>query len=808
MMVRIAFRGLARSKGFTATAVATLALAIGANTAIFSLVNAVLLGPLPYPDADRIVQFLFATPGSEGLTLSVPVVAALSRETDVFEAVAAYDFGGPGISITSGGEPEQVTAVHAAAGFFSILRAPMAAGRTFTEEEDRPKAGRFAVLSYALWQRRYQGDASIVGKAISLGGAPHTVTGVLGAGFRTDPPAEIYLPLQADLATATHAFYLRTVGRLREGATVEQANARLRLTFAEFLRKYPAFNPQAGFAVKPAREVRGGDVRTALWVLLAAVSLVLLIACANVANLLLARGAGREHEMAVRTALGGSRARIVAQLLTECALLALAGGAAGLALGTLALRWLVAIHAEAIPGAENVHLDWRVFAFTAALSLGATFVCGLMPALRTSRTGVSGMMAGARGATSRGLSRTGAALVVAEISLAVLLVTGAGLMLRSFAALRQVHPGVRPDRVLTLQMSLQGTRFTNTAEVAALVKRGVERMSAVPGVVSAAACWTLPVELAFGSSFNVEGRPLPENERVHGGTMMRPASPNFLEVFGIPLRRGRFFTESDTAGSQSVAVISEALARKYWPQGDPIGERITIDKHMGPDFAAPPRLIVGIAADVRDLALNQEPAPLVYVPQAQVPDGMTRIDSGILPLTWAIKTAGEPYSMLKSVRRELQLASGGLAVGRARSMKDVVRASTAQSDFNTVLLAAFAALAMTLAAVGTHGLIAFSVEQRRREIGIRAALGASPEALAGMVVAQCLALAATGIALGVAGSAALAGYMQSLIYGVKPWDGLTVLGACGILALVALLAAYRPAKRAALTDPAAALRAQ
>ncbi|HBY64190.1 MAG TPA: hypothetical protein DEH78_30580 [Solibacterales bacterium] len=820
MIARIALRGLLRNRGLTLTAVATLALAIGANTAIFSLVNALLLQPLPYPGAGRIVQLLFTYQDAEGqdargITLSLPVVAALTEEKDIFAEVAAYDFGGPGISLTGGAEPEQVSAIHTGAGFFRILQAPMAAGRTFTAEEDRPNGGRFAVLSYHLWQRRFQGDPRIVGKAISLGGAPHVVTGVLGAGFRTDPPAQIYLPLQPNLATATHAFYLRTIGRLREGVSVEQANARLKLTFEEFRRKYPAINPRAGFAARPLQEMRGGDVRTALWVLLAAVGFVLLIACANVANLLLARAAVRRHEMAVRAALGGSRGRIAAQLLTECALLAAAGGAAGLALGEIGLRlfglrWLLALHPQEAMPAVDISLDWRVFAFTAALSMGATILCGLAPALRASRIDLAPAMqsGGARGATGRGLSRTSSLLVVAEVSLAVLLVAGAGVMLRSFAALRQVHPGVDSGRVLTLQMSLQGTRFTGTAEIARLVKQGVERTTVLPGVVAAAASWTLPVELAFGSTFNIEGRALPENERVHGGTMMRPASPHFLAVFGIPLKRGRFFTEADTAGAQSVAVISEALARKYWPLGDPIGERITIDKHMGPEFAAPPRLIVGIAADVRDIALNKEPAPLVYIPQAQVPDGMSRIDSGILPLTWAVKTAGEPYGMARAVRRELQSASGGLAVGRVRSMEDVVRASTAQSDFNTVLLAAFAALALTLAAVGIYGVIAFSVEQRRREIGIRAALGASPAALARMVVRQCLVLTVCGIAIGVTGSAGLSRHLESMIYGVKPWDAPAIAAASAILALVALLAAYRPARRAARTDPAGVLRAQ
>jgi putative ABC transport system permease protein len=441
------------------------------------------------------------------------------------------------------------------------------------------------------------------------------------------------------------------------------------------------------------------------------------------------------------------------------------------------------------------------------ISFGATLASGLLPALRASRANLSVVMqeGGTRGGTSRGMARANSLLVVVQVALAVMLAIGAGLMIRTFAALHQVKPGIDPQRILTLQMSLQGTRFQDTASVSQLVENGVDRLQTVPGVVAAASTWTLPVELAFGSTFNIEGRPL-SNDLVHGSALMRPVSSNYATVFGIPILRGRFFTDRDTARTASVAVISEAMAKKFWPKGNPVGERITIDKYLGPDFAAPPREIVGIAGDVRDVGINKEPEPMIYVPQAQVPSGMTRIDSGVLPITWAIRTAAEPYSLTAVIQRELQQASGGLAVGHIRSMGDVVKHSTARSDFNAILLTAFAGAALLLAGVGIYGLIAFSVEQRTRELGIRLALGATPNQVQRMVVSHGMGLAAAGVLAGAAAGTTLARSMETLLYGVKPMDPAATAVACLTLSGVAWLAAYIPARRAARLDPVEVLR--
>lgn len=808
--VRINGRALRRSPGFALTAVVTLALAIGANTAIFSLISFALLQPLPYPDADRIVQFWFTTPGGSGLTLSIPQVNVIASETRVFEDVTPYDFGGPGVNITGNGNPEQVPAIHVAASYFRVLGAPVELGRTFTSDEDRPNGGRAVVLSDQLWRRRFGANSDIVGKAISLGGEPYTVVGVLASDFRADPPAQLWLPLQADPNNTSHAAYLRAMGRLRPGVTMEQANARLKVTFAAFLRRFPLFNSKAGFQVKPLRETQSGDIRTTLMVLLCTVAFVLLIACSNVANLLLARATIRQHEMAVRAALGGSRRRLLAQLLTECGLLAVSGGVLGLAIGRLCLRLLLTLNPEAIPIGSKFEasaLDWRVLVFTGAVSLGATLFCGLLPALRASNVNLAAAIqgGGARTGTGHGTSRMSSLLIIIEVGLAVMLVAGAGLMIRTFAALRHVETGLNTHKILTMQMSLQGTRFQDTAAVTSLVDSGVKRLQDVPGVIAAASTWTLAVELAFGSSFIIEGRPL-GSEKVHGPALMRPVSPNYRSVFGIPVKRGRFFTDRDTATSPSVAVISEAMARKFWPKGNPIGERLTVDKYLGPDFAAPPREIIGIAGDVRDAGLNEDPEAMIYVPQSQVPRGMTAVDVRVLPITWVVRTATAPYSMTNDIQRELRVASGGLAVGRVRSMDDVVKQSTARSDFDTVLLTAFAGIALLLAAVGIYGLISFSVGRRTRELGIRAALGATPEQLRRMVVKQGLGLAATGILLGAVGSVALARFMKTLLFGVKPVDPLTMSSACVLLGFVAVLAAFIPARRAARLDPVEVLR--
>jgi predicted permease len=499
----------------------------------------------------------------------------------------------------------------------------------------------------------------------------------------------------------------------------------------------------------------------------------------------------------------------VTQLLAESLLLAAAGALFGFVIGAFSVRSILDFYPEALSGRNSVSPDWRVFAFAAVTALLATVAFGLMPALRSSRVRlVDAMLEGdARSGSGPATVMTKSVLVVFQVALSVLLLTGAGLMIRTFAALRQAKPGLDPHYVLTMEMSIQGTRYKDTSTVTRLAEEGVTRLKQVPGVIAAATSWTLPVENAFSSSLVIEGRPL-GNSVVHGGILMRPVSPEFADVFRIPILRGRFLNDRDSSASSSVAVISEAAANKYWPGpgGNPIGARITIDKYLGPDFAAPPREIVGVAGDVRDLAMDKEPMPIVYIPQSQVPNGMTRIDASVLPITWAIRTAVEPHSLLVHIQRELRDASGGLAVARIRSMREILAKSTARSDFTAVLLTAFAALSLSLAGVGLYGLIAFSVRQRRREIGIRVALGATPDRVVRMIVWQGFRLVIAGVVFGTVLSAGLARFTQSLIYGVKPVDPVVIFGSIATLSIVAALACYVPAFGASRVDPATELR--
>jgi putative ABC transport system permease protein len=633
-----AVRGIRRSPAFALAAVATLALGIGANTAIFGLINAVLLAPLPYPRADRIAQLWLTYPGGKSLVLSIPEVNLLGQQTEVFQDSAAYDFGGPGVNITGLYAPEQVKGIHVSRNYFRLFGARFQLGRGFSTDEDRPNGGRVVVISHALWERVFNGNRDLVGRKISLGNEPYLVIGVLAADFRPEPPAEVWLPLQADPNSTSEAHYVRAAARLRDGFTISQANATLKVATAELRRRFPLFNPKANLEAKTLRETNAYDVRTALLILFGAVVMVLLIACSNVSSLLLARGIARQREIAIRSAIGASRARLVAQMLAESLALSTLGGILGLALGRISVGVLAGLYPEAVPGGTSLSLDWRVFSFVAAVSLGATLLCGLLPALRTSRASLIQMMANgeARSGTSPGTLRAKSALAVLQVALCVVLLIGAGLMIRTFAALRRVDPGIDPTHVLTLEMSIQGRRYANTASVAQLEENGVNRLKQIRGVTAAATTWTLPIENAFGSNFVIEGRPL-TNSIVHGGALMRPVSAEFASVFRLPVLRGRFFRDRDTSSTPSVAVISATMAQKYWPHANPIGERITIDKYLGPDFAAPPREIVGVVGDVRDVAIDQAPQAIVYIPQGQVPNGMTRIDTGILPITWVIR---------------------------------------------------------------------------------------------------------------------------------------------------------------------------
>jgi putative ABC transport system permease protein len=811
--VKYAVRILWRSPAFAATAIAALALGIGANTAIFSVVNAVLLQPLSYPQPDRLVALERHFPEGNGASVSIPKFTTWREQTQVFQAVAAYDFAGPGINLTGGDRPEQVKGIHASASYFEVFGAPVVLGREYTAEEDRPGGPHVLVISNGLWRGRFGSDAAVIGKTIELTGEPYQIIGVLGSTFKTDPPADIWLPLQPDPNSTNQGHYLLCAARLRPGVTLAQAQAAMRLSAEEFRRKYPGplMGPKESATAVPLRDLVVSGARTALLILLGAVGFVLLIACANVANLLLARATLRKREIAIRSALGAERRRIVFQLLTESVLLSLIGGVLGLLLGYAGVRALLAMNPVDIPRigehGSSVVLDWRVLAFTLVVALFTGILFGLVPAFSISRTDLTVTLkeGSSRAGSSFRQNKARAILVVTEIALALVLLVGAALLIRTFAMMRTEKPGFDAHNVLTMEVSLSAERFEKTAAVAQVVREVERRVDALPGVEAIASTCCLPTAGGIDLPFTIEGHP-PTEGPYNGDVSGRNVSSQYFQVFRIPLLRGRTFTENDDATSDRVVVINEAMAKQYWPKGDALGARVTIGRGVGPEFEEPPREIVGIVGSTRDGGLDSDPLPLMYVPEAQVLDGITALGSKILPVNWLIRTKVAPFSMSTELQKELRVATGGLPVAHIRTMEQVVGESTARGDFNTMLLTIFAGVALFLAAIGIYGLMAYSVQQRTQEIGIRMALGASPEQVRKMVVSQGMRLAAIGVAIGVAAGLGLTRFMAGLIYGVKTWDPAVFVSVAVLLSAVSWFATYIPARRASQVDPMVSLR--
>ena len=809
--VKHALHLFVKSPGFTIAAVAALALGIGANTAIFTVVNAVLLKPLTYPDADRIVQFLLTSPDGSGAGASIPKFQNWQRQTSVFKEVAAYDFGGPGFNLT-GDRPEQVHGLHVSEGYFRLFGAPVALGRTFTPQEDSPNGGKVVVLSYGLWQRKFGGNPNIVGTALSVGNEPYTIVGVLGQNFATDPEADIWFPFQFEPNSTNRAHFFIAAGMLKPGVSLEQANAQMKLASAEYHRADPKENPQGGFAVQPLRDSIVSDVRSSLLVLLGAVGMVLLIACANVANLLLVRATGRKREFAIRAALGASRARIVRQLLTESVLLSIFGGVLGLILGYVGVRALLAVSPAGLPRiGENgsaVGIDWRVLGFTLAISFLTGVLFGLFPALSASRTDLNSSLKESSNRSGTGFrqSKARSLLVVTEVALALVLLVGSALLIRTFIALRGVNPGFNPHNVLTMEMSLTGDRFQKTAAVGQLSRDGRERLNALPGVEASASTCCLPLEGGFGLPFTIAGRPLGKDGPPGAGWMN--VSPGYYSVFKIPILRGRDFTDKDTTGAPGVVIINQAFAKQFFPNENPIGQQITIGKGVGPEFDEPARQIVGVVGDIHDGGLNRDPRPVMTVPQAQVTDGITALNARIGPVGWLVRTHGDPHQAITAVTEQLRQASGGFPVARIRPMDEIVVRSTARESFNMMLLTIFGGVALVLAAIGIYGLMAYSVQQRTQEMGIRMALGADRATIRKLVVWHGMRLAVVGVVLGIAASFGLTRLIASFLFGVKSWDPTVFITVPLILSAVALLAVWLPASRASKLDPMKALRVE
>ncbi|MGD0128775.1 MAG: ABC transporter permease [Terriglobia bacterium] len=802
-----------KNPGFTLTALAALALGIGANTAIFSVVNSVLLKPLTYPDSDRMVEF-FHKPLNRGSLLasnlaSIPVFHLYQRQTAVFEDVAAYDFTSPGFNLT-GDRPEQLHGIHVTEAYFRLFGARTVLGRTFTRLEDSPHGGQVVVLSYGFWQRRFGGDPGIVGKWIPLGNEPYTIVGVIGKEFFSDPDADIWLPFQFEPESTNGNQYFQAAARLKPGITLAAANAQMKLATAEYYRLFPISNPRNGeiFAVEPLRDLIIGDARRSLMVMLGAVGLVLLISCANVANLLLVRAAGRKRELAIRSALGAGRGRLIRQLLTESVLLSAGGAALGLLLGFAGVRALLAASPAGLPRlGENgsaVAMDWRVLAFTLGVSLLTGILFGLFPAFAASRADLNSSLkeGGNRFGTGFRSGKTRSLLVASEVALALVLLIGAALLIRTFMSLRAVGPGFDAQNVLTAEMSMTGARLHTTAGIAELSRNVRQRLNAIPGVeVSASTVW-LPNQVDDSLVFEIAGHP----EKGWAGVRWMSFSPGYLSVFKIPILRGRDFRETDTLAAPGVALINQALANRFWPSEDPVGRQIQVGTGMGVQADEPPRTIIGLVGDTHNNGLGHPPDPMLMVPTAQVVDWYAAAYSDTSAMIWAARTRGDPRRAIVAITEQLRLGSGDLPVAHVRTMEEVMGRSTARQRFNMLLLTIFGVVALVLAAIGIYGLLAYSVEQRTQEMGIRMALGADGASIRNLVVRQGMQLALAGAAVGIAAAFALTRLLSSLLFGVKPWDPAVFISAPLVLSAVALLAVWLPATHASKLDPMQALR--
>jgi len=812
---RHAIRAFLKTPGFTLAAVGALALGIGANTAIFSIVNAVLLKPVAFPEPDRMV--IFQTTSAQGaFSGASPAKFRHWREqVDVVQDVAA--FRSNIINLTGAGLPEQLRAEQVTSDYFKLFGVPILRGRPFTAEEDRPDQPNVVLVSHALWERRFNSDQALIGKTIELSGRPHVVIGIVGPGFdfgEFGPQPELFIPFQIDPNTTDQGHYFQAAGRLKAGVSLQQAQAKLKLAGQSYREKYPnSIGNDAAFSATPLQEELVSEVRSTLWVLLGAVAFVLLIACANVANLLLARASGRKREIAIRAALGAGRGRIIRQLLTESVLLSVAGGVVGMLLGMAGIRALLAINTADLPrigeAGAIVTLDWRVLAFTMTVSLATGIIFGLIPALHASRADLQGTLkeSSSRSGTGFRQNKTRSVLVVTEVALALILLIGSALLVRTFVALRNVNPGYDARGVLTMRMSMTGDKYLKAEAVEQAVRVGVENIQAIPGVVAASATCCVPLEGGYGLGFTIVGRPLPADQPNHGGGAWNTVSPGYFEVFKIPVRRGRTFTIRDTAASPGVVIINEAMAKQYWPDGgDPLKDRLTIGRGGMREFdAEPDRQIIGVVADSRDGSLNDDPGPKMWVPQAQVPDLANALNIRITPMAWVVRTSGEPYALSGQIQEALRKATG-LPVSNIRTMTEIVSRSTSRQQFNMWLMSVFGFSALALAAIGIYGLIAYSVEQRTQEIGIRLALGATTSDVRRMVVNQGMLLAIVGVVAGVAASFALARFIASFLFGVQQWDPAVFIGTPIVLALVALVATWIPARRASRVDPIDALR--
>jgi putative ABC transport system permease protein len=807
--IRYGARVLAKNKGFTAVAVLTLALGIGANTAIFSVVNELLLRPLPYSGAERLgLLWEIGPEGRHQNSVSTANYRVWQEQNTTFEGLAAYS--DRRISLTGdGGEPEELTVQLATPDLFRVLRVEPFLGRLLTPEDGVEGAARVVILGHGLWKRRFGGDPHLVGQAIALNGAPATVVGVLPPGFQWyvrqgastgGRPAEVWMPLKLPTEEPnTRGRFLSVLGRLKPGTTFEQAAAEMKTLAARTEIDSPEYNKGFGAEFVPLREQLVGNVRPALLILLGAVALVLLIACANVANLLLSRAAAREREIALRTAIGARRARIVRQLLTESLLLAVLGSVLGLVFAWWGLRALIAISPVDVVNLQGVGLNLPVLAGTLAVSLITGLLFGLVPALEATRLDLNdALKEGGKGTGGQSVrsQRLRGALVITEVALALVLLAGAGLLVKSFVRLQQVDTGFNPQNVLTMVLRLPGAKYEEDAQLTAFFHQTMERIRTIPGVRNVGMVNFLPFYggLGSGTGFTIEGRPAPAPGEMPG-TDVRVTDGGYFAAMGIPLLRGRNFTDVETREPRHVILINDALARKYFPGEDPIGKRIAVEMSAEPF----PSEIIGVVGNVKHESLVTDAPPTVFMPFPDLPYPF---------MTLTIRTAGDPTDMVTDVRNAIRAIDPEQPISDVRTMRQVLSEWNGRARFNTILLGLFAALATILAAVGIFGVMSYSVTLRTREIGLRMALGAQPGQVLRLILKQGLLLTLIGIAVGLAGALALTRVLSGLLFGVASTDPATFAAIVLLLTAVAGIACYLPARRATRVDPLLALSAE
>jgi len=804
--VRLAVRVLAKAPGFTLAVLAALTLGIGANTAMFTVVNTVLLHPLPYPNSDRIVNI--GRPGRSS-NESIPRFTYWEENNPGFEDLTAYE-AGASMNLTGGDTPELADTISASRNYFRLFGAHPILGRTFTAAEDRPEGPRVLVMSYGLWERRFAGNPSILGMTITLGGAPYAVIGVLSPDFKPYPRADVWVPLQADPNSTNLANILTVSGRLSGGATLAQARSQMSAIANRYAQTHSRqLGKSDQVQVAFMRQQITGDTRPALLILLGAVGLVLLIACANVANLLLARATGRQREIAIRTAIGAGRRRIVRQLLTESLLLAIAGGALGLTLGSCGVRTLVALTPGNLPRIQEMAsipaLDPWVAGFTVLLTLVTGILFGLFPAVQLSRTELASLLKESSGHTRTGLkhNRTRSALVAAEIAVALVLLCGAVLLIRSFAAMHTVSLGFDSHNLLTMEVSFAGPGYSKSSSVDRLARQFVERAERIPGVESAVVASALPLWGGQDMIFDIPGRPPLEGHTFTGDVQWRIISAHYFDVLRIPLLSGRLFKEREPGRT---VVISQTMARKYWPNANPVGQTIFIGPGLGPDFEEGIAEIIGVVGDVRE-RLNGGPWSIMYQEPSQIPDAAMALVNGLQSGAILVRTRPgvAPMSISRAVQQTL-VAGDQLPATKVRTMEEASLDSTERQNFNLLLLGLFAVIALLLAAVGIYGVMSYSVEQRTHEIGIRAALGANRRDTLRLVLLQALRMTLAGVTVGIAASFGLTRLISAQLFGIKPSDPLTFIAGPLILVAVALAAACIPALRASRVDPIVALR--